>query len=133
MASSLQEFLGRRPSVLIVDDDEDLLLVLQLTLAAKGFNVIPSINAQRIFELLESAQPDIVLLDITMNGVSGGDICTQIKQNDTTSHFPVLMFSANRNVAEIAAACHADGYVSKPFEVQVLAETLAGLIKTRSV
>ena len=128
MSSHLQNLLGHKPSVLVVDDDEDLLLVLQLALVAEGFHVIKSVNGKYVFELIASELPDILLVDITMDGIDGRDICRQIKSNPVTVKLPVLFFSANRNLAEIALSCGAEGFVNKPVEVKQLAKTLSSVI-----
>ena len=67
-------------------------------------------------DILAQSPPDLVLLDIHMNGVDGGTVCQLIKTNQTTAAIPVIMFSANENVASIAQTCGADGYIKKPFE-----------------
>ena len=117
MNQSLQDILGRPPRILIVDDDEDLLLVMNLTLKSEGFDVQVSFNAEGFFEILQNQRPDVVLLDITMEGIEGGTLCKRVKADADTRGIIVFMFSANRNVEQIAQGCGAEGFITKPFEM----------------
>ena len=117
MNQSLQAILGRPPRILIVDDDEDLLLVMNLTLKSEGFDVQVSFNAEGFFEILQNYRPDVILLDITMDGIEGGALCMRVKADADTRGIIVFMFSANRNVEQIAQVCGAEGFVTKPFEM----------------
>jgi len=102
-------------TVLIVDDDEDLLIIIQHALSTEGFDPICSPNGVNISSIVDRKHPDIVLLDIHMNGVDGTNICRQLKQNPQTSSMPVIMFSGNENIKNVSAECGADGYLTKPF------------------
>lgn len=117
-----------RPCILVVDDDEDLMLIMKLKLKAEGFEVMLSYNGDGLFQQLEHSHPDLILLDITMNGVDGGTICKQLKANASTSSIPILMFSANRNIEQITLDCGADGYLSKPFDMTELKEKINGTL-----
>jgi two-component system, OmpR family, response regulator VicR len=128
MSQNLQTVLGRKPVIMIVDDDEDLVLVMQMKMQMEGFEVMVSINALRLFELLEERQPDVILLDISMRGEDGFAICKRLKGGTNTTKIPVMMFSANPNLAEIADGCGADGYISKPFKIEDLKNKLGELI-----
>jgi CheY-like chemotaxis protein len=104
-----------KPSVLIVDDDEDTLILVQHRLSAEGFDPICSPNGARIMDIIKWKHPDIILLDIRMDGVDGGSICHEIKSDPEIAQIPVVMFSANENIATIARECGADAYITKPF------------------
>lgn len=103
-------------TVLVVDDDKDLLQLVDLKLQAEGFHTLLSLNGENIREIITRSRPDLVLLDIHMNGVNGGDICRDIKSNPATSSIPVLLFSANENIEQIKEECGADGFIKKPFQ-----------------
>lgn len=117
--------MGRPPRILIVDDDEDLLLVMNLTLKSEGFDVQVSFNGDGFFEILQQHRPDVILMDITMEGVEGGTLCRHVKMNEDTRAIVLFMFSANRNVEQITRECGADGYVSKPFEMADLRQKIS--------
>jgi DNA-binding response OmpR family regulator len=113
-----------RKTVLIADDDVDLLQLVQMQLQHAGFRVLLSVNGFGITKLAES-RPDIILLDITMDGISGGDICLKLKANALTSSIPIIMFSANDNIEQIVHECGANDFVRKPFNAEVIREKIA--------
>ena len=113
-----------RRTVLIVDDDEDLLILIQHALSLEGFDPICSPNAVNIKAIVARKRPDIVLLDIRMNGTDGITICKELKSNPETAAIPVLMFSANSNLKDLSLECGADGFITKPFKTDDFRETL---------
>ena len=120
---------GKKPRVLVVDDDEDLLRLMQIKLKKEGFEVRISPNGENIFDVVESDMPDAVLLDLTMRGVEGAAICRQLKSNEKTQHIRVIVFSANHNISQITKECGADDYIAKPFNKVMVRETVAALLK----
>ncbi len=110
--------------VLVADDDNDLLQLVKMQLQQAGFDVQLSLNGNGIMQMAVDGHPDIILLDITMDGISGGDICKKLKEYDKTSTIPVIMISANDNIDYIAQTCGADDYVRKPFNVNAIKEKI---------
>jgi CheY-like chemotaxis protein len=108
--------------VLLVDDDEDWLLLMQNTLKKEGLTAVTSINGEDIWEKIDICHPNVILLDIQMNGVSGETFCRSLKINPATSGIPILMFSSNKDIGVIAERCGADGYVSKSVSTKKVKE-----------
>jgi DNA-binding response OmpR family regulator len=111
-------FNNVKPAVLIVDDDEDMLHIIDYSLSADGFDVKVSHNGDNVWDIITRSRPDIILLDIQMDGVDGSTICQKLKENKNTSGIPVIMFSANDNVQFISKSCGANGFIEKPFELK---------------
>ena len=122
-----KEFTSK-PEVLVVDDDEDMLIMMQHMLMAEGYVPLISPNAQNAMEILSHRNPAMVLLDLRMIGIDGGDICQQIKSDPYTSSIPVIILSANHNIESIAKDCGADAYLTKPFSLQKFKEVFHQLI-----
>lgn len=78
--------------ILIVEDEQSLLKLLEVTFKNSGYNVIKAINAEETYKGLEK-NPDIVLLDILLPGENGIVILEKIKKNDKTKHIPVIMLT----------------------------------------
>jgi DNA-binding response OmpR family regulator len=112
------------PTVLLVDDDEDLLHIVELKLKAEGFQILISLNGDNVRGIIAHYRPDLVLLDLHMQGVDGSDICKDIKSDPHISSIPILLFSANDNIKAIKEECGADGYIAKPFQTKNLAQTI---------
>ena len=120
-----------KKKILVADDDPAIVDVLQILLEDQGYEVLSTLNAEGI-EALVQKKPDMVLLDIWMSGVNGKDICIRIKANENTKHIPVVMFSANRDTKEIAMECGADGFITKPFEINELIELIQKFTDNKS-
>jgi two-component system response regulator VicR len=119
-------------TILVVDDDEDLLVLMQHSLIQEGYDPIFAPNAKAVMEIISQRAPDLVLLDINMNGVNGADICKQIKSGPITSRIPVVMFSANKKIETIMKECGADAFLRKPFETGKLKIVLDNLLRQES-
>ena len=110
--------------ILIADDDPDLLQLVKMQLQHAGFVVELSLNGHGIADLDPARYPDIILLDIAMDGITGEDLCRQLKGNASTAAIPVIMFSANDDIEQIAHQCGANGFVRKPFDAAFMTGTI---------
>ncbi len=109
------------PKILVIDDDKDLLDITQALLAKQGFVVETDLNWDDALKKIETFEPQLILLDVFLNGVDGLDICKQLKSMPHTKHIPVLIFSAYPRVAEcVIYEYGADDFIAKPFEVNDL-------------
>jgi DNA-binding response OmpR family regulator len=112
--------------ILVIDEDEDLLKVIFITLKTQGFEVIPSRNFN-VLSTLESINPDLILMDNVVNGVRAVEFCKNIKGNAAFSHIPIVLLSAINDLEEFANECGANAYLAKPldlFEVETLVQEL---------
>ena len=109
--------------IFILDDDRDILDSMRMVLEFKGYQVHTSAHPQNLHSISEE-EPDLLLIDLWMSGIDGSDICRQLKDNVRTKHIPVIIISANANVKELSYTCKADGYISKPFEIDELLSTV---------
>lgn len=105
--------------ILVVDDDPAIVEVLHMMLELAGYDVTTSTNGN-ILPLLDSYTPDLILLDIMMSGVSGKEVCKDLKNRNETKEIPVIMISANRDGHLIASEACAEDFLAKPFEMQQL-------------
>lgn len=105
--------------ILIADDDSAILDVVTIILEDAGYEVNSTEKGEELLDMKEPL-PDLILLDIWMLGKDGRDICKHLKSNSKTSHIPVIIVSANRDIQKIAAECMADAYLAKPFEMDDL-------------
>ena len=76
--------------ILIVDDEKDTLLVLQKQLTTAGFSVITADNGQEGLLLAKSELPDVIVLDIQMPGMDGGEVAFKLKENPATMDIPIV-------------------------------------------
>ena len=121
------------PKLLIVDDDNDLLEVTKSLLVKKGFEVEIDTNWEDALKKIDTFQPQIILLDVFLNGIDGLDICKQLKSQENTKHIPVIIFSAYPRVAEkVTYEYGADDFIAKPFEVSDLITKVHSVLSQRA-
>jgi CheY-like chemotaxis protein len=118
---------NKKPRIFIGDDDEDIIEILGIILRSEGYDVYTTTNAEELFS--PSLQlPDLILLDVFMLGIDGEDICRRAKKNEQTRDIPLLFLSANTNLDQLCKHNNADGYITKPFEIEHLLKKIAGFL-----
>lgn len=109
--------------IFVVEDDADLSEAIQLILRQEGYETVSSFKKNSIKGVILH-MPDLVLVDNKLSDGFGSELCAAIKLHPLTSHIPVILISGYADLADIAAACGADAYLSKPFELSALTETV---------
>ena len=107
--------------ILIIDDDEDILDILHIIFREEGYNVVVS-NTGDAANQIHVINPDLILLDVRIEGSvkQGNDICLEIKGQYEFKDIPVVLVSAETNLAMLANECGADFYIRKPFDIYEL-------------
>jgi CheY-like chemotaxis protein len=118
-----------KKKIMVVDDDAGIVQALQLILEDEGYEVTAIMDGQAVKDM-EADVPDLLLLDIWMSGLDGRDICRHLKNRDRTRNLPIIICSANRDTENIAKEAGADGFLTKPFEIDDLLEKVAAFIGT---
>jgi two-component system, sensor histidine kinase and response regulator len=103
--------------ILVVDDQASNVQVVGLILGTLGFEIIPASDGPTALKRVAALVPDLILLDLLMPGMSGRDICLQIKKNPEWRDIPVIFLSAADDKDLIVSALDAGGvdYITKPF------------------
>ena len=117
--------------VLIVEDDPNIVDLIRANLAVRGFDTLVSFDGSKALALLETEQPDMVLLDLTLPEVDGFELCRQIRER---SNVAIIVVSARGGERDKVTALNmgADDYMTKPFGIEeLLARILATLRRTR--
>jgi DNA-binding response OmpR family regulator len=117
-----------KKKILVIDDDQDILDLTEFLLQDNGYEVIASLTASILDDILQ-INPDLILLDNWLEGVTGQELCKALKTTAATKHIPVIIFSASTGLKEIADDCLADGYIEKPFDIDVLQQKIASLLQ----
>lgn len=103
-------------SILIADDNDDLLLLLRLTLESDGYNVIVAKDGRGALNLLDKTHPELMLLDVMMPDLDGLEVTRRIRSNAELSDVPVLLVSANHEITEQEVdRSGANGIIYKPY------------------
>jgi DNA-binding response OmpR family regulator len=117
--------MNMKKKVLIIDDDEAVLDVMKEALFYEGFEVKISDKADDINSIICEYNPDLLLIDYILNGINGGEICHQVKENPNTGWLPVIIVSAYPKVLKSLGYYGCDKFISKPFDL----DNLVGSIK----
>src|SRR5512143_75933 len=109
-------------SILIVDDERDLVSVLDFNFRQAGFDTLLATSGQEAEQQLRRQVPDLVLLDLMLPDISGTEICRLVKSEPRTRHVPVVMLTAKSDELDkvVGFELGADDYVTKPFSVREL-------------
>lgn len=113
--------------ILVVDDDHDIVEIVVQVLKSAGYLVIHTYSAMKTAEVA-MIRPDLILLDDWLPDDLGTNLCLKLKSYPETAKTPVILFSAQYNVAENASACGADAYLAKPFDLDALEALVEGMI-----
>jgi len=116
--------------VLIADDEVNLLTLLKDNLEEQGFRVSAAVDGEDALEKCMKEKPDVVVLDVEMPKLNGWRVCQEIRRNTDTSRMPViLMLSAYAQPEDIkkGLGLGAKKYMTKPFKMQELVETILAL------
>ena len=105
--------------VLLVDDDEGIREFVSLVLADEGYEVLVAPHGVVALELLETARPAVILLDMR-TPVMDGPTFVGAYRGRPGPHAPIVVLTASRDAADDAAEIDADGYLAKPFELDDL-------------
>ena len=113
-----------KSKILVIDDDASTLEIIFIVLQNAGFEVTLDSKAELLF-LNNGNLPDLIIIDNNLGGLSGGEICKNLKGIPRLSHIPVILTSAMEDIEQLAADAQADGYLSKPFDIKSLFEKIA--------
>lgn len=122
-------YLGRRRSVLVIDDDADQRNLMRETLEPLGFLVTAANDGPSALEIARDRRPDLVLLDVSMPGLSGWEVARRLRENDEAVR--IVMMSANLGDAAFSAGRPADhdGAIAKPIDLQALMRSVETLLR----
>jgi len=123
----------RKSRILIVDDEESILLGLEESLLYTGYDVLKASDGKTALELALNEVPDLILLDVMLPGLSGFEVCRQLR--DKGMRMPVIMLTARGDEFDKLHGFEmgADDYVTKPFSIdELLARVKAMLGRGRS-
>jgi len=118
-------------TVVIVDDEEDIVELVSHHLKREGFLVKEFYKGRDFFSYLESILPDLIILDIMLPGVDGLEICKILKSKPKTASIPIIMLTAKAAEADVVVGLElgADDYVVKPFSPRELVARVKSIFR----
>jgi len=104
-------------TVLIVDDEKNIVDILSFNLKKEGFDIVTAFDGKAALERYETKRPDLILLDVMLPLLDGFEVCRQIRSTDRTT--PIIMLTAREEETDkvLGLDLGADDYITKPFSV----------------
>ena len=120
--------MSPRPKVLVVEDEESFVEALEIGLPREGFDVIVARDGAEALQLFDAATPDLVLLDLMLPGISGIDVCRQIRLRSAT---PIIMVTGKSSELDTVVGLEigADDYVTKPYRLRELVARMRAVLR----
>ncbi|HOX55080.1 MAG TPA: response regulator [Candidatus Omnitrophota bacterium] len=117
-------------TILVVDDEPDILKILLFRLNKLGYDVITATNGIEAIDAVRDNMPDLILLDLMIPVLDGVEVAKRLKSDQDTKDIPIIVVTASTHkVAEKAKECQAADYITKPFVLDELVDKIKKLIE----
>ena len=118
--------MGKKISVLVIDDEEHILNLFKCHPSLDAFEVAVAGDGHEGIQIARQLRPDVILLDWMMPEMDGMEVLSRLKKDAATKDIPVFMLTAKKAPSDVGMAiCEGvDGYFAKPFDIVMLAQTL---------
>jgi CheY-like chemotaxis protein len=115
-------------SIIVADDDPDILSIVSMSLETQGYAVHKATNGREAVDLAIEHHPDLILMDMMMPVMSGYEAVVELKANEDTREIPVVGLSAKAMATDMERATEAgiDGYITKPFRIAQVLSVVQG-------
>ncbi len=109
-----------KPRALVVDDEPQMVGIVAYALETQGFEVMVAYDGPQALEKIESAQPDLVILDVMLPTLDGFEVCRRVRETTTT---PIILLTARKEDEDVIQGLElgADDYMTKPFNPREVA------------
>jgi adenylate cyclase len=122
----------RPPKILVVDDVPENVRLLEAVLVSRGYEVVTANDGLAALERVQTAEPDLILLDVMMPGLDGYEVCSQLRANDDTAVLPVIMVTSSIGQEKTKAIeAGADDFIPKPFNHNELLTRVRSLLRIK--
>jgi DNA-binding response OmpR family regulator len=111
--------------VLLVDDERAILNVLSIKLRISGYDVVAASSGKEALDVISSACPDVMLLDVVMPGMDGFEVLEKLR---ASSELPIIVFSARPENAQKALSLGANDFLAKPLDVDDMIKRIEQLL-----
>ena len=120
------------PKILVVDDVPENVRLLEAVLVPRGYEVVTATDGRAALDLVETEEPDLILLDVMMPGLDGYAVCRPLRANDDTAVLPVIMVTSSIGQEKTKAIeAGADDFIPKPFNHDELLTRVRSLLRIK--
>ena len=125
--------MAGKKTVVYIEADADLIDFVRLILGRRGYNVVGAAGAEGV-NAVWSSKPDLVLLELSQQGIDGWEVYRQLRTDPATRDIPVVVATGRALAVDRALGVHlaeVDGYLEKPFRPAELVRTVRDVLKRR--
>ena len=128
----MNDVVSKKSIILLIDDDVEVRRYVKHLLQDE-FIIHEAGNTEDGFKTVLECEPDIIVCDVIMNGVSGVEFCSKMKESPSFSHIPIILLtgSSSPEIKLKGIECGADDYITKPFESDLLIARIKSMLKGR--
>jgi two-component system phosphate regulon response regulator PhoB len=121
----------QKPTLLVVEDDPDIVELVRYNLEREGFRVLLAADGTRGLADAQRLQPDLVLLDLMLPGLDGLEVCRRLRASEASRQIPILMLTAKGEESDVVIGLElgADDYLAKPFSPRELVARVRALLR----
>ncbi|MCG8639319.1 MAG: response regulator transcription factor [Desulfobacterales bacterium] len=123
-----------KETILIVDDEEDIIELIKYNLKTEGYMVLTAQTGEKAIQIARQSQPDLMVLDLMLPGIDGLEVTRYLRNHEMTRDLPIVMLTAKGEEADVVTGLElgANDYISKPFSPKVLVARIRSILRRRS-
>ena len=123
-----------KKTLLIADDEPNIVISLEYLLKREGYTVVVARDGQEALDAIAAHRPDLVLLDVMMPVKTGFEVCQEVRASEALQHTKILMLTAKGRDTDMTKglALGADAYMTKPFSTHDLVQKVADMLNGSS-
>ncbi len=122
-----------KETILIVDDEEDIIELIKYNLKNEGYSILKAQTGEQAIKIANRSLPDLIVLDLMLPGIDGLEVTKYLKNDEQTNDIPIVMLTAKGEESDIVAGLElgANDYISKPFSPKVLIARIRAILRRR--
>ena len=123
-----------KETILIVDDEEDILELLKVNLKNEGYNILQTMTGEEAIKIAKQSSPDLIVLDLMLPGIDGLEVTKYLRKTEATEDIPIVMLTAKGEESDIVTGLElgANDYMSKPFSPRELTARIRAILRRRT-
>jgi two-component system, OmpR family, alkaline phosphatase synthesis response regulator PhoP len=124
----------KKETILVVDDEEDILELVRYNLQREGYHVEAAASGEKALKLARQQPPELIVLDLMLPGMDGLDVARQLKNDARCRQIPIVMLTAKGEEADVVTGLElgAEDYVTKPFSPRILVARIKAVLRGSS-
>jgi len=110
--------------ICVLEDNDDIRELIEMVFEAEAFDVVSFSTVTEFTAKVPSVQPDVFLLDVMLPDGNGLEVCRKLREDEATTHIPIVIMTANSRMDKMMENCDADDFIAKPFDIDDLAKRI---------